>query len=184
MLRTLAGLTLASSLILTGCSTGSSQPASTVPPATVITPTTSAQAIKHVVVIFGENVSFDHYWGTYPNALNNPGETKFTAAAGTPVPNNYTSDPGLLSANPNLNAGNGTGASNPFRLSPTQADTADQDHNYPDEQAAFDNGRMDLFPASVGTADTPTVGTATGASAIALTKGLTMGYYDGNSATA
>ena len=26
--------------------------------------------IKHVVVIFGENISFDHYWGTYPIATN------------------------------------------------------------------------------------------------------------------
>jgi len=31
-------------------------------------------AIKHVVVIFDENNSFDHYFGTYPNALNLPGE--------------------------------------------------------------------------------------------------------------
>ena len=25
--------------------------------------------IKHLVVIFNENISFDHYFGTYPNAL-------------------------------------------------------------------------------------------------------------------
>ena len=30
----------------------------------------TATPIKHLVVIFGENVSFDHYFGTYPNALN------------------------------------------------------------------------------------------------------------------
>ena len=30
--------------------------------------------IRHVVVIFEENVSFDHYFGTYPNAANPPGE--------------------------------------------------------------------------------------------------------------
>src|SRR5579859_3669235 len=29
--------------------------------------------IKHLVVIFQENISFDHYFGTYPNAQNNPG---------------------------------------------------------------------------------------------------------------
>jgi len=28
-------------------------------------------AIKHVVVIFQENVSFDHYFGTYPHAKAN-----------------------------------------------------------------------------------------------------------------
>ena len=39
-------------------------------------------AIRHVVVIFQENVSFDHYFGTYPHALNPPGEPAFTAFAG------------------------------------------------------------------------------------------------------
>jgi phospholipase C len=28
--------------------------------------------IQHVVVIFGENISFDHYFGTYPFAQNPP----------------------------------------------------------------------------------------------------------------
>src|SRR5712671_5914015 len=41
--------------------------------------------IKHLVVIFQENVSFDHYFGTYPNAANLPGETPFHAAPGTPT---------------------------------------------------------------------------------------------------
>jgi phospholipase C len=40
--------------------------------------------IKHVVVIFGENVSFDHYFGTYPNAANTDGQ-KFAPASGTPA---------------------------------------------------------------------------------------------------
>ena len=30
--------------------------------------------IEHVVVIYSENISFDHYFGTYPNALNKDGE--------------------------------------------------------------------------------------------------------------
>ena len=47
--------------------------------------------IKHLVVIFGENVSFDHYFGTYPTAQNNAGDTAFTAAPGTPVPNGLVS---------------------------------------------------------------------------------------------
>lgn len=33
--------------------------------------------IKNLVVIFQENVSFDHYFGTYPNATNPPREPKF-----------------------------------------------------------------------------------------------------------
>ena len=40
--------------------------------------------IKHVVVIFDENNSFDHYFGTYPNALNLPGETSTFYPARTP----------------------------------------------------------------------------------------------------
>ena len=36
--------------------------------------------IKHLVVIFQENVSFDHYFGTYPVAQNKPGETPFRAS--------------------------------------------------------------------------------------------------------
>ena len=44
---------------------------------------------------------------------------------------------------------------------------------------AFHGGLMDLFPASVGTAGPPP-----SAPAQAATKGLTMGYYDGNTVTA
>ena len=29
-----------------------------------------ATPIEHLVVIFNENISFDHYFGTYPNATN------------------------------------------------------------------------------------------------------------------
>ncbi len=184
MVRKLAASLSIVTIILSGCGGTAPNYTTVSVPTVTVTPTTSAQVIKHVVVIFGENISFDHYFGTYPNALNNPGENKFTAAAGTPVPNNFTSNPGLLTANPNMNAANGAGATNPFRLSPAQAATADQDHNYADEQAAYDNGKMDLFPLSVGTADTAAVATATGAAAIASTKGLTMGYYDGNTITA
>src|SRR5882724_6144433 len=70
--------------------------------------------IKHVVVIFGENESFDHYFGTYPHATNPPGEPVFTAAANTPAVNGFTPD--LLNNNPNLNPANGTGAANPFQI--------------------------------------------------------------------
>jgi phospholipase C len=139
--------------------------------------------IKHVVVIFGENVSFDHYFATYPTAANPAGEPAFTAAAGTPTPVGLSG--ALLTANPNgLNVKNGSGAANPFRLDRIQAATADQDHNYTPEQMAFDNGAMDLFPFAVGKADTPALAASTGAASIASTKGLTMGYYDGNTVTA
>src|SRR5205814_1651996 len=38
--------------------------------------------IQHLVVIFQENVSFDHYFGTYPTALNPPGEPRVQGEPG------------------------------------------------------------------------------------------------------
>src|SRR5277367_4489947 len=112
--------------------------------------------IKHVVVIFQENVSFDHYFGTYPYATNPQGEPSFTPKPGTPTVNGLSG--ALLTANPNLNPANGAGASNPFRLDRSQAATADQDHDYTPEQMAAHNGLMDLFPLSVGAAGPPPAG--------------------------
>jgi phospholipase C len=136
-------------------------------------PTTTP--IKHVVVIFGENESFDHYFGTYPTATNPAGEPAFTAAPGTPAVNGFT--PTLLSNNPNLNPANGAGAANPFRLDRSQAHTASQNHAYGPEQSAFDHGNNDLFPEFTGAA-------GTGGTGVFNTKGLVMGYYDGNTVTA
>jgi phospholipase C len=135
----------------------------------------TATPIKHVVVIFGENESFDHYFGAYPHATNPPGEPAFTAAANTPAINGLTAD--LLNNNPNLNPANGTGATNPFRLDRSQAHTSSQNHAYGPEQAAFDGGKMDLFPKNTGAA-------GTGGTGVFNTKGLVMGYYDGNTVTA
>src|SRR5215469_11639356 len=78
--------------------------------------------IKHVVVIFQENVSFDHYFGTYPMAANPPGEPFFKAKPTTPTVNNLLSS-GLLTKNPNFVPPNG----NPFRLRRADAATCDQD---------------------------------------------------------
>src|ERR1700733_12893001 len=137
----------------------------------------TATPIKHLVVIYQENVSFDHYFATYPNATNPSGEPRFEALPGTPTVNGLSGL--LLSANPNLNSQNAAGATNPFRLDRSEAATNDQDHNYTPEQVAFDHGLMDAFPASVGVAGPPPSGTP-----IVETTGLTMGYYDGNTVTA
>jgi phospholipase C len=163
----------------------------------------TATPIKHIVVIFGENISFDHYFGTYPKAQNNPGETRFkyvqSPHAGHDVANNLITplDPtknfapvkhvDLLDANPNGPKGsgaafNGTSAANPFRLAPSQAATNDMNHSPKPEQVAYDNGKVDQFPGSTGTAGPPP--SATSESNAALTKGLVMGYYDGNTVTA
>jgi phospholipase C len=179
-------------LLVTGCGTTPLIPnAPVTTPATAPTPVAVAPstAIQHVVVIFGENISFDHYFGTYPQAANTGGTT-FTAAAGTPTNiNNYISNPTLLTANPNENSANLVTASNsipadPFRLGPGQAGTGDQDHNYGPEQLAFDSGKMDLFPLSVGTADAAALVNETAAPGTAGTTALTMGYFDGNTVTA
>jgi phospholipase C len=136
----------------------------------------TATPIKHLVVIYGENVSFDHYFGTYPVAANVDGEPEFVGAAGTPSVNGLSG--ALLTANPNAsNTANGAGATNPFRLDRAQASTADQDHAYTAEQHAYDNGAADLFPAFTGKA-------GTGGTGAFDTTGLVMGYYDGNTVTA
>lgn len=136
-----------------------------------------ATPIKHLVIVFQENVSFDHYFGTYPNARNPRSEPSFHPFPNTPTVNGLAKS--LLVANPNLNPANGSGATNPFRLDRSQAVTSDQDHDYGPEQAAFDGGVMDLFPLNVGTPGPPP-----GAPSIALTTGLNMGYFDGNTVTA
>ncbi|WP_410606398.1 phospholipase C [Amycolatopsis sp. lyj-109] len=122
--------------------------------------------IKHVVVIFGENISFDHYFGTYPDAADTDG-TPFTAAHGTPKVNGL--DHKLLTDNPN--------AYDPKRLTPQQALTCDQNHNYGAEQAAFNGGKMDKFVEETETDK------CTGQPILFGEPGLVMDYYDGNTVT-
>jgi phospholipase C len=113
------------------------------------------------VVIFQENVSFDHYFATYPYATNPAGEPAFQAAKNTPSVNGLGT--ALLQDNPNL--------ANPQRLDRSQAVTCDQDHGYTAEQQAFDHGLMDQFVQS----------TSGGG---CTNKSIVMDYYDGNTTTA
>ncbi|HEY1279090.1 MAG TPA: alkaline phosphatase family protein [Acidimicrobiales bacterium] len=146
--------------------------------------------IRHVIEIFQENVSFDHYFGTYPQAANSDGQS-FKAAPHTPAVDGltpatskslpiglrHTTD--LLTENPN--------ASPPQRLDSTATGlpgdaggqlTCDQDHNYSDEQQSFDGGAMDRFVQSVGTGSGKTpFGTPCDPKTV-------MDYYDGNTVTA
>jgi phospholipase C len=127
--------------------------------------------IKHVVVLFDENISFDHYFGTYPFAQNQPGEPQFTAKPNTPTVNGLNST--LLDANPNLN--------NPQRLSPNQALTCDMNHGYTAEQQAFDGGLMDQFVQKVtGSGCTQSSDPNQGNYG---PNGIDMDYYDGNTVT-
>ena len=140
----------------------------------------TATPIKHLVVIFQENVSFDHYFATYPNATNPMGEPAFHARRGTPTVNGLTGS--LLSNNPNANnPANAPNAINPFRLDRSQASTCDQGHNYGPEQLAADGGLMDMFPASVGQGESMFCAAPF---AYGKDKGLVMGYFDGNTVTA
>ena len=120
--------------------------------------------IKHVVVIFQENVSFDHYFGTYPHAAKNLNGTQYFSkpADDTPRVNNLDAA-GLLTDNPN--------GANPFRIDRSVPNTCDQDHGYSDEQYAFHGGLMDRF--LVHSCNDPVLG-----------PNSTLGYYDGNTVTA
>jgi phospholipase C len=132
-------------------------------------PPAPAQArtpIQHVVVIFDENISFDHYFGTYPKAANIDG-TPFQAAKRTPQVNGLNHR--LLTANPN--------AYNPLRLTHEQALTCDQDHSYGHEQQAYDGGKADKF------VEFTTHDTCTGQPILFGRPGLVMDYYDGNTVT-
>ncbi|GAC1480997.1 MAG: alkaline phosphatase family protein [Candidatus Dormibacteria bacterium] len=130
------------------------------------TDTGAVTPIQHVVVLFQENVSFDHYFATYPRATNPAGEPGFNPSAETPSVNGLN-EPLLAPNNPNL--------VQPFRLDRSQFETKDQDHNYTDEQKAFDAGLMDGFVEKVGRG----VGGPNGTPG-----GQVMGYYDGNTVTA
>jgi len=149
---------------LTAAIAGTSATSLAEPPAATSTP------IQHLVVIYQENVSFDHYFGTYPQAANTSGQ-HFTPTAGTPPVNGLGG--ALLTANPN--------GTNPRRYDPSSINdvlTCDQDHNYNDEQRAFDNGAMDRFPQTVGT------GSGKSPEGTTCNAGDVMNYYDGNTVTA
>ncbi|MDT4975754.1 MAG: phospholipase [Pseudonocardiales bacterium] len=143
----------------------------------------TATPIKHLVVIYQENVSFDHYFGTYPTATNTSGQP-FQAAKHTPTVNSLVATKGvggkgnLLTNNPNQDAaGNQV---NPRRLDPANINdvlTCDEGHNYNAEQKAFDGGKMDKFITTVGNGSgTNGVGQPCQASDV-------MNYYDGNTVT-
>ncbi|HZE32475.1 MAG TPA: alkaline phosphatase family protein [Actinoallomurus sp.] len=122
----------------------------------------TAMPIKHLVVVFQENVPFDHYFGTYPHAANPSGEPRFVAAPGTPSVNGLS--PALLTNNPNQ--------ANPKRLDRSDPVTCGSNHDYLAEQKAFDHGLMDRFVQE------------TGSTAPGCDRSHGMNYYDGNTVTA
>ena len=145
-----------------------------------IVPTVRAQdpptttPIKYVVVIFQENNSFDHYFGTYPNALYPSGQAVSAQypvgeSPFVPLPNTPSIN-GITPAISNLNA------VAPFRLDRSQALTCDNNNGYNAEQIAYNSGQVNQFPTTSGTGLDP--------NGNACTPDLSMGYYDGNTVTA
>jgi phospholipase C len=150
------------------------------------------------VVIFQENASFDHYFGTYPNAANPPGEPRFQAARGTPQVN--TIPPTLMTANPN--------GANPQRLGRNDYPLCDNSHDYDPELREWNGGKMDRFvtesidyersddtrsPSTYGHVPAGVTGGVTASNCTTPLPGHTadqatnkevMDYYDGNTVTA
>ncbi len=87
----------------------------------------TATPIKHLVIIFQENVSFDHYFATYPNSTN-PAFHRSSV-------NGLSSE--LLTYNPNLD--------NPFSIPRSKAATCSNDHSYTRLQEAYNGGLLDKF---------------------------------------
>jgi phospholipase C len=145
--------------------------------------------IRHIVVIFQENVSFDHYFATYPRAANTDGQhfhaSPFTPAVDGLLPATSHSLPPSLRHTTNLITSN-PNSSLPQRLDSTATGatgnaggqlTCDQDHDYSDEQQAFDGGNMDRFVQSVGT------GGGTSPFGAPCNANVVMDYFDGNTVT-
>jgi len=149
--------------------------------------TVPARHIKHVVIIFQENASFDHYFGTYPDAKNTDG-TRFASRDDTPGVNGLTDgnsqfpervNVGLHDFNPNVPVGLPTGldpngGANPFRMTHGQIVTCSNNHDYRGEQLTTDSGFMDQFPQQ----------NAKNGAGCATDGSTVMGYFDGNTVTA
>jgi phospholipase C len=135
--------------------------------------------IKHLVVIFQENASFDSYFATYPVAANPRGlisrPPPFKARRGTPSINGLNNS--LLNFNPNL--------VNPFRIARLDSFTCDQNHDYQAELEARDQGLMNKY---VEFGAKPAKGAGEFCEVVEIDGAMTpvtdLGYFDGNTVTA
>ena len=122
----------------------------------------TATPIKHLVVIFDENNSFDHYFGTYPKAAQSAGRARIQSRGRTRRLST-ASRRRCWRSNPNSAA--------PFRLDRSQAAPATTTTITRDEQKAYDGGSARQVPGA-------------SAQGNGLPARPGMGYYDGNTVTA
>ncbi len=136
--------------------------------------------IKHVVVIFGENISFDHYFGT----LSSRRSTSRASRDSTPIRPRQRPTHWWAVCSRTIRTSSIPTTARAARIRSAsvraQAVTADQDHDYGPEQLAFNHGLMDLFP-EVGRHGRTA---ASGRRASSRRRASSMGYYDGNTVTA
>jgi phospholipase C len=151
---------------------------------TTTTSSPTSMPIKHLVVIFQENIPFDHYFGTYPHASNPTGQPIFRPSVNnTSIDINNLITSGQISNNPNL--------VKPFRLDRSQAVTNDNNHSYTGEQKKYDGGKMDRFVQENKVTPnylSPVQCTNTEPglyqnSGVCFNPAQVMGYYDGNTIT-
>jgi phospholipase C len=183
------GTTLAALALGTALATGSVLPSHAVAAAAAPTET----PIKHVVVIFQENASFDHYFGTYPVSTN-PDQSggqpvpQFFPTADTPTVNGLSAT--QPTAGPFIGANQGAlftqnlNAVAPFLIGRDNALVCSQNHNYGPEQQAIDSGAFDHFALPSGQGGTSATGEGCQTAAGTNIAGFSMGYFDGNTVTA
>ncbi|HEY3736046.1 MAG TPA: alkaline phosphatase family protein [Jatrophihabitans sp.] len=162
----IASAAIAAIATTTALTVGAPDSNALIAPAAAAASAKTATPIQHVVVLFDENVSFDHYFGTYPKALNDSGPT-FVATKGTPKANNLITPKSPITPD--------TTGLMPTRLSPSQAVTCDENHTTKGEEAATNNGQNNL-------AVTATLQPCTTAG-LYNSSDLVLDYYDGNTVT-
>jgi phospholipase C len=138
--------------------------------------TATMTPVQHLVVIYQENESFDHYFGAYPVATNPPGEPRFVALPNTPAVNGL--GPAIIANNPNQDP--------PFRVGRLEFPSCFENGEYSDEQRAFDRGLLDRFVEVFKYTDAPRARTplAFCPEDQAGQRYAAMGYVDGNTVTA
>src|SRR5438128_2829556 len=116
--------------------------------------------IQHTIIVYQENISFDHYFGTFGQG-----------SAGIPA------GAQLFHTTP---AGAQLGPFKPFRLDgTTQASTCDVDHDYESMIGMADGGAMDQYLQFGNDLTAPTTGGCPTFEANPDGPALTLGYYEG-----